>query len=582
MKKKALYTLVIALIMMVNVLFTGCNLLVTDNTKYYEQVVATVGDYEITKFDLLNAYDSYANNYIQNGATVEQALNATLEALINREVLYKYAEEKYGDLEDWEESEVWQEVFDFVNGEIRDYVNDIRTKRDLPTITEDNRIEETTSQEETKYIFKDFESDYEQKFDANSNLVGYTKIVEDTHNRNLDLDIEDFKFTQWGASKEDKEINELAKKQFFYVLKVNNTDGETENDDLLEDHLEDVFESYVKTRYLNKVEEEFNRTTYVSVDSILDKYKELVTIDYGKYSTSKSDYISAVQSDNSTVFYHPFGAQLVRISHILIKYDVNSDDADLRAELKTKLENGEISAQEYELAISENELGKNCEVYEYQDGVLSKEIGTAKDNHGQDISNANILWQYVQEEMSNANLMNELGACDIEAKAQKFSELAYRFNQDTGLFGTEGLYAVQLDTSFQDTMVEEFANLSRELYNEQGVGSVGICYTQYGAHIVFVAGLIDNPIVKATNINNTPANLENALNNVTIEQLAKIKVRPAYSKTLLDVVVDKTYLDNFADYQNALVGQIKIDKYSEEKIEINQKAIDQLLEGAGY
>ena len=51
MKKKILFTITLAFVMFFNV-FAGCSFIKTDTTKYYNTIVAKVGDSEITKYEL--------------------------------------------------------------------------------------------------------------------------------------------------------------------------------------------------------------------------------------------------------------------------------------------------------------------------------------------------------------------------------------------------------------------------------------------------------------------------------------------------------------------------------------------------
>ena len=71
----------------------GCATFSIDKVKYYNEVLATVDETKITRFDLLNAYNSYGKNYFvqQMGKSEEEALTETLDLLIDREALYQYA-----------------------------------------------------------------------------------------------------------------------------------------------------------------------------------------------------------------------------------------------------------------------------------------------------------------------------------------------------------------------------------------------------------------------------------------------------------------------------------------------------------
>ena len=71
----------------------GCATFSINKVKYYNEVLATVDETKITRFDLLSAYNSYGNSYYvqQLGQSEEEALKSTLDLLIDRELMYQYA-----------------------------------------------------------------------------------------------------------------------------------------------------------------------------------------------------------------------------------------------------------------------------------------------------------------------------------------------------------------------------------------------------------------------------------------------------------------------------------------------------------
>ena len=71
----------------------GCAGFKIDKVKYYNEVVAKVGETNITRYDLLSAYNSYGKSYYvsQMGQSEQEALSSTLNLLMDREALYLYA-----------------------------------------------------------------------------------------------------------------------------------------------------------------------------------------------------------------------------------------------------------------------------------------------------------------------------------------------------------------------------------------------------------------------------------------------------------------------------------------------------------
>ena len=139
--KKKVFSLVLCLVMCASVL-AGCNLFSRDLETYYNTVVAQINyqysigaeNYsyteDITKRDLINAYNSYGYNYTQNGYTQEQAVEMTLDTLINRSLMITEDERYYKDageelLNDAEKTYLWEETNEAIYDNIRSYYNDI-------------------------------------------------------------------------------------------------------------------------------------------------------------------------------------------------------------------------------------------------------------------------------------------------------------------------------------------------------------------------------------------------------------------------------------------------------------------------
>lgn len=559
MKKKILLTMTLVFVMFFNVfLFTGCSFVTTNTSKYYNTVIAKVGDTEITKYEVLSAYNSYGYDYVQSsGYTVEKAVETIVNQLINREVICKYVTENfktlfgYDELKSWEISEIWQNVFDYINSsEVLEYVNKIRTNKGLSTISD----ETTSSNDETTYIRQHYDRQIVIETDDNNSIKKITSKPSETHDEKLNLSINDFEYEFYGDGNYlDTEINELARKEFISYLRLINTDKKLKTDDaLLKNHLEELFKSNKKTYLIEKFKEDYNDNKEISIASILEKYKEAVKGDYQKYSNDKAGYISAVQSDASKVYYHAYEDELIYVTHILIKYDKSKDTFDLRSDYKSRYESGEIETiEEYEELIKEENLMKKCDVYEIVDGKFEE---NPTDMNAQD------LYNMIDSDLSQIDNKDE--------RLSKFIDYAYKFNQDTAMFNTETFYTVQLDTDYSDTMVTEFADLSRKLYKEGGVGSYGICTTTYGTHIVYIAGKVENQI-----INSVDSDIDNILSTITIDQLRNVELKgnkyysgekaenPNYDdyKTLLDEFASKVVIDDYDSYISIKLDEIKND-----------------------
>ena len=134
---KKFTTLFICLLMIFTCAMTGCASFSIDKVKYYNEVLAKVGDEHITRYDLLSAYNNYGKSYYstQLGQSDEEALQSTLDLLIDREVMYQYAVEN-DDLyrpTAYQVNEIVKSIFTSLDSQMNSYVS---TSKKLLSIEE--------------------------------------------------------------------------------------------------------------------------------------------------------------------------------------------------------------------------------------------------------------------------------------------------------------------------------------------------------------------------------------------------------------------------------------------------------------
>ena len=121
-------------------LLAGCSIVEADYDKYYNQVVSVVVNKEnediraeITKRDLISAYQSYGYSYEQyNGMTRSEAIDMTLELLQGRKITLLTAEGEFGvseqgryGLSEKEQTYLYQQVVDSLDSNLTTYYEDI-------------------------------------------------------------------------------------------------------------------------------------------------------------------------------------------------------------------------------------------------------------------------------------------------------------------------------------------------------------------------------------------------------------------------------------------------------------------------
>ena len=135
MKKKLIGFLMCFMLVCMGLL-AGCSIVEADYDRYYSQVVSVVVNnenenikVEITKRDLINAYQSYGYSYEQYyGMTRSEAIDMTLELLQGRKVTLLTAEGEFGvseegryGLSEKEQTYIYQQVIDSLNSNLNAY-----------------------------------------------------------------------------------------------------------------------------------------------------------------------------------------------------------------------------------------------------------------------------------------------------------------------------------------------------------------------------------------------------------------------------------------------------------------------------
>ena len=559
--------------------FTGCSLVQRNTERYLNRVVATVGEIEITKQDLVSAYNSYGYQYVNYyGYTTEEAVKTTLDKLVERKILVEKAKELITQNETnqmiydgkvvfnanvWQNA-VWQSTFDAINEQIDDIEDDIREERGL----EEEKSEEEEDEEKPDY---DPYKEYEKQVTYENGK--WTRKMPELDPAEEAKTIGGFIQTKTG----DEEVSRDAFKRYIKQLTLNykskhltikdlKTVAEDELDDLYADlelspaekiaflyELERAYKVYDENKYVEEFENLYKQYSIETGDSfnkkIVNYYKQLVEDSYETYmqetlEDSYSKYLSAMQDDPSKVYYHrDYGTNekgekkaFVAVSHVLIKL---SDDQTKEIEdLKTELSTGVIGQQEYDDRYAQ---------------ILDKTVVHARDEDGNETELTKTVAE-VREEIY-ADLAQY---SNLKQKAEAFNKYIYKYGQDTGMINAEHYYAVNLDTEVTDKMVKEFADMSRALYAENPNGGnlsepVFVSQSNYsGYHIIFNAGLFDNElsIEQVRNLDQTDA-------DYLYNKRLMLGTEKSYYDFVYDKIADTIFKNDWSNYQNSLINTAK-------------------------
>ena len=514
------------------VVLTGCSWLKIDNYKYYNAVVASVGDKEFTKRDLLNAYNSYGYQYYQSyGMSMEESINSTINSMIDRYLLLEEIKSntKY-QLTDDEKLEIKAEVFDYIQDSIFTYEEQVRKEWDK-TVDIEEGTEDTTEglrKAEEEYSYKTYYEDgvvYRVETEEDS-IVLDGSITLDSH------------FSKAMQVVTDKKVSDEAWTRYIKALQ----DGaESEGRDTKESAVllyeeNRLLETMTNNKYLEKYKQDYYDNLPVDTDAVLSYYRTQYNKQRTNFTANKSLYHKAMENAASEyVYYHVnSGNEYVRVKHILI----NFSDAQKEA----------IKALNSEFGITndyteEDEERKENATYKAKlDKIVAQTTSTfeldGEEHTWNALNSVNgqySVWEYVQSKVTGSTL---------QERSEQFNELVYVFNDDGGFMNSEFDYVVNLDTEVEDKMVKPFANGVRALdvssngedgkwlnatEGGEGAGSMDYIVSEYGIHIIFHAGnatsLIDN----------------NMLNNdeELLRLLCTTYTTPESNKSIFNLIWDK-------------------------------------------
>lgn len=521
--KKFLTALVLIMLVGINCLFSACSLITINNTKYLAQTVASVDDIKISMEDLILGYNSFGYSYVENYSySAEEAVKQTLEDLIDRELLLKKAKEKFGELSITNQNKVWKEVYDYINSQVKTYADEIIEKEGLT-------LPKTTEEEEESVTrFSPYKKTVTRELNNETNEYEYSRVVDE--DEETDTELIEFELDEYGI----EGLNERAFSK--YLNKTKKSRDEYKNlteDEVFEKEKERIYKIYEKNQYLTMFQEDYEKTMEIDFDKIKQKYIELVRSSAFTYALDEDAYNTKMQSTSSgagEVYYQPFGEKYVKVSHVLLKY---SDEQTAEIEkLEKKLSLGHITPEQYKSEIdriaSEIKVKNKLDALEPEKTVseVYTEIDTALKN-----------------------------CATNEQKVAKFIEFIEKYNGDDGIMSAlnsqSQYYAINLDTNVADTMIKEFADASREMYNTNS--SVCSIYSSpvlgsYGYHIIFYLGAYTNDL--------TLADIE----NVTIDYLYETEIMEGTNKSLFDKMLEIVDSSTYSEYQSSIIEDLRAGK----------------------
>ena len=482
---------------------TGCSWLKIDNQRYYNRVVATIGEKNFYKKDLIEAFNNYGYQYYESyGLSLEDSVAKTIDTMIDRWLLLEHVKsiKKYDDYVKDSALKIKAEAFEYMQDSIFTFETQVREEWDMV-------IDQPEESAEEEKGLRAEETIYEPTTYYEDGVV-YRSPVGSTED---DDPILDASVTNSAHFNKDRQIitdpkvsNEAWTRYMSSLQETAEKEGRsTKEADVLLHEENRLIELLTNNLYLEAYENDFYGNLPVNVEKVVEHYKKQYKAQRDSYLADENLYHTKMKNASSEyVYFHPnSGNEYVNVKHILIKFSDAQTEA-LKA-LDAEKENGEITEVAYE-AKRRNIVNQTTSTFE-MDGETKTWNAIVSTN------NQTSVYEYVMSHVTGATLQD---------KCAQFNELMYIFNDDEGSMNSEFDYVVNLDTEVTDQMVKPFADGVRALDESndgEGAGSMDYIVSEYGIHIIFHAGNKTNLIEeKNIDINTIRTSLKNSGVEITL------------------------------------------------------------------
>lgn len=546
---KKFTTICMAFVLMLMVVLTGCSTFSIDKVKYYNEIVAKVGDQNITRFELVNAYNNYGyTNFVtQEGQTEKEALLSTANLLVERKMLVQYAKDnlsKYS-LSEYEINNLLTNTIDYLHQSFEDNLTTARKIYGLEEVESSVEEEESpTSQiklSDYKYQkrvqIKDGNISYID-IDTDGEIIDYaldSSYITNFYNRSekeiinaiYDKFIEEFYYNENNEDEElfkkvcDKAIelscNNLI--NYEYYLREDGKRLSTNQKDVLIRYIERTFTSELESAYISKVSNVYMQEEQLSNESIINAYKALYESDYARYNKDIDAYndsiITTGSAESELIYYNPNSdAKFGYFLHVLLPFNNMENDLNWLKDHKMMYTDEEYQALQLEY-INQITCQQRTIKEEYVDDTLVYEEGIVLDEQ---VAIKDVLQEY-NSKVTDLN---------------SFVEFMFKYSTDTATLNADMPYVIGYNTVTDETyttMVESFTNEAVRLMksNQKYTMANEYIISSYGVHLLYYVAPLVNQIEYSS------------LSNVTVQQLDSAILNPATGETYLDRIFDLVY-----------------------------------------
>lgn len=548
---KKFTVLVFCFIMIVSCCLTGCSTFSIDYVKFYNETVAVVNEEKISRYDLLNAYNSYGNQYYvtQQGMSEAEAINKTLDTMINRILLADYAKNdaKYA-LNEYDINSVYQNVLDSLEESFNSF---LASARKIYGVEEKESAEESAS-EETSYLKEDYKYAKRAKL-VNGDIIKYVIDPEAERIETYALGelYKDYVTDYASKSTEDiitrlyatfnknsydskgmednydlvynKAISLFAKNLISYEYYLRDDNGNaysTKKDELFKRYIERLYKNELQSAYIANFEqyylEEQSELQKLSVSKLINKFISLTETDFAKYVNSTTDYynfLKTIGTDAEMIYYTPDNAdgEFGYFLHVLIPLDEDVIS-------KINQEKSKYEAGYYDEAALKNKINEHLSSVTHQERSLDDGL-------------------LIEGDKGLFTILSEYDSVD---NVDEFIDFMFRYTTDTATLTADTPYVIgyEGETNYSGMVTEFTKEAIRLLKSDEEfmTSSSDYIITEYGIHLLCEVGKVKADY-KYSDRNTVTISLDYTKNN----NLYYKETNELTGKTYFDLLFDLVY-----------------------------------------
>jgi len=589
--------------MVVTCSFAGCAGFSIDKVKYYNEVVALVDDAKITRYDLLSAYNSYGKNYYvsQQNQSVEDAMNSTLDLLIDREVLYRYAKdnETYA-ITPYQVNSIVESIFESVDNQMDTYIKTAKKKLNLKVEDEntttsndtekhplssytyskraklvETSVEGSSNLEYTiKYEYEEepevFDELIERKYLNDYSLAGTVQAIIDEYLKNLkDSLSEEDKATDIYDEAIDLLADDLIDYE-YYLRDDNNKPYNTVTDDLIYRYFNRMFNDKIKSQYLTNIRIDYLRyKESLSLDLLTEKYNVLVTANKNKYLNHPETYakdMKDIGTKADTMLYHPDLSNDTKFgyfAHTLLSF--SESQKNRIKELEKSKDLGNLTEDEYNRQLN---------------SIYAETTVKVRDLEGNELDQEPISYS----DLITGEYADILKISNPETRLNKFIEFMFKYTGDTATLSAGMPYVVGTDgySAMEEAFTDEAVRLieTNKADSMTPASTENMVVTSYGIHLLYYIGDVRDTrySIPYTDIGSIYFQTNDKAEDEGRNNLYTKLINPLTKQTYFDMLFDKVYPANnteevytsktgYSDYENDIVDThknktYKVTKYS--------------------